>query len=374
MNRRTIRRRTRLGYVAATTIGLVAATTGRASAAPAPAAAPPAATAPATSAPQAAATAASTVRLVPNYLPPGYVPVGVETVTTPDVDGGVATITTARYAPAGAPVGPDRPTLYLQVVRSALAGERDPNLPATPMTLGGRSGVFVDTGAVREFSFAPSTALDDVEATVGAVGIVATTEIMAVADNLSIVDGAVSGDDGGDVASNVDLLIPPGGEGCDCPSSTNMKGTGAYQNDWSGDGPNRTLYQGYTGNDVGIWQGVLWADGEYYFGTYRVKTFTDCLVDGQYGGITLQTTQHWQESKNLNPDGVVGPNTWGRADDKLVARNGFVFYTGAEHQLVMKRKGTSPYDYTWSWAGSSYKYTGYSGRDIKAPSDCQAST
>lgn len=63
--------------------------------------------------------------------------------------------------------------------------------------------------------------------------------------------------------------------------------------------PHPTLRRGDTGEDVKILQMKL------------NKLGATLLVDGQFGPLTEQAVRTFQTSKNLTPDGVVGPETWG---------------------------------------------------------------
>jgi hypothetical protein len=208
--------------------------------------------------------------------------------------------------------------------------------------------------------------LNTVIASVGTIGRLPNDQLQTVIETLSITEGVVS-IDGLDA---IDSDPEGGSSGCSstCPSSTNMKGSGSYTNDWSTDGANRTIQSGNQGNDVGVWQGILYADSPTDGG--NSPDYSGCWVDGRFGQQTTLYTMNWQSGMRwrdyyLEVDGVVGPKTWGLADDYLVAKNGIVLYKGAVHSLTLKRKSTAPYDYTWAWAGSTYKYTGYSGIDMK---------
>src|SRR5688572_8542437 len=58
------------------------------------------------------------------------------------------------------------------------------------------------------------------------------------------------------------------------------------------------------GDIVRLWQAILWADGN--FGDVKE-------IDGDFGGRTHNATVAWQSDWWLDPDGEVGPLTWGRA-------------------------------------------------------------
>lgn len=62
---------------------------------------------------------------------------------------------------------------------------------------------------------------------------------------------------------------------------------------------NRVLASGMDGEDVRALQERLKAIG-----------YTDLNVDGQFGRVTKTAVQAFQASRNLDPDGEVGPMTW----------------------------------------------------------------
>jgi hypothetical protein len=206
-----------------------------------------------------------------------------------------------------------------------------------------------------------NVAVPDVIATVGALGAVDDSDLRGVAENVDVL-----GDTTGLVGYT--LATPPP-DTCNCPNATNMKGSGDQHNDWSTDGPNRQLSTGLTGNDVGVWQAILWADGTDYVVSNRLYPYRDCQVDGVFGANTKSATELWQRydpggagsPDGAGADGIVGPKTWGSADNRLALSGGSVYYVGDFYTLYFHRATSSPYDYTWSWAGSIYRYTGYSG-------------
>lgn len=61
-----------------------------------------------------------------------------------------------------------------------------------------------------------------------------------------------------------------------------------------------------SGNLVGAWQSILWADG------YLNKCGSSG-IDGAFGSVTQGATKTWQSAHGLTADGVVGPLTWGAA-------------------------------------------------------------
>lgn len=88
------------------------------------------------------------------------------------------------------------------------------------------------------------------------------------------------------------------------------------------------------GNVVTLWQRILYTDN---YGPYAGRS----AVDGQFGPKTVANTERWQRREGLPPDGIVGRNTWLKAENWI--------YENAYHQS----KNTS----TW-------QYYAYSGLDF----------
>lgn len=153
----------------------------------------------------------------------------------------------------------------------------------------------------------------------------------------------------------VSLVASPSAYATSCCS---INGAGSYTDDW---GDNHTICQGCTvpkGNVVGVWQGVLWVDG---FSGGAGRIFTNCDVDGGFGPVTASATADWQAGiGGLTVDGKVGAGTWGKADTYLGASSSYVLYYGYNNRLYFHRGATNgDGNYTWSWAGAPYQYTGY---------------
>ncbi len=64
------------------------------------------------------------------------------------------------------------------------------------------------------------------------------------------------------------------------------------------------------GNYIATWQVLLKADD--------AVTSACATVDGIFGSGTASATSRWQSSFGLAADGIVGPASWGRADNNLV--------------------------------------------------------
>jgi hypothetical protein len=98
----------------------------------------------------------------------------------------------------------------------------------------------------------------------------------------------------------------------------------------------------WQGNYAGFWQAILWADG--LLGASQV----DC----EFGANTAAATRIWQSwFPGLATDGVVGPQTRGKAGEFLAAAvsgaNHNVEYVGTEgRRLYLFRNDRSDY---WIW-------------------------
>jgi hypothetical protein len=92
-----------------------------------------------------------------------------------------------------------------------------------------------------------------------------------------------------------------------------------------------------SGNIVGAWQALLWADN------FLAKCGS-AGVDGWFGSTTKAATQSWQSYEGLDDDGIVGPNTWGRADNYLVVDDYHktAKYIGLENNVFF-------YGPIWTW-------------------------
>jgi peptidoglycan hydrolase-like protein with peptidoglycan-binding domain len=319
--------------------------------------------------PASVAAGFTTYEVTPGYLPPGYVYLNVEDVDVPTLTGATVRLHTTRYVNRDVPGRAD--VLYFSV---AHGGELvlDPDQSTVVRTIGDLSGLYTNTGAVREFSYLPSTGTSGDIVSIGALGSVPETELTHVILEtvLTVVDAA----------PDLGLRNDPGGGsgGCtsQCPAATNMKGTNKYTDDWSGDGPNRTIRDGSRGNDVALWQAVLWAECLDRGGQY--PCYSACHVDGVFGAETKQYTWNFQADYIVYDhngdwsyaDGIVGPTTWSYADDHILATSRGLVYQGSSHTVALVRQKATPYDYNWRWATSDLRYTGYTGIDVKRPAGC----
>ncbi|RAY17313.1 hypothetical protein DPM19_03080 [Actinomadura craniellae] len=84
-----------------------------------------------------------------------------------------------------------------------------------------------------------------------------------------------------------------------------------------------------------MWQYILYADNNMLWSE------VDCV----FGGGTAAATRQWQRAEGLTADGVVGPNTRGRADNYLAANGTAVTYFGATGTLSFTRSSGAGYYY-----------------------------
>ncbi|MGW7526528.1 peptidoglycan-binding domain-containing protein [Streptomyces sp. NPDC054783] len=76
---------------------------------------------------------------------------------------------------------------------------------------------------------------------------------------------------------------------------------------------------------VGLWQSVLWADG------YSARSGVTCAYDE----ATADATRAWQSNHHLSADGIVGPVTWGAAEERIVPAGQWMVYQGERHDLPL---------------------------------------
>lgn len=139
-------------------------------------------------------------------------------------------------------------------------------------------------------------------------------------------------------------------------SATPMDGYGGLEPEWNDE---HTLCSGcsvYRGNVVGVWQQILWADG---------KLSSECYADGWFGIQTENATKWWQAAEGLSQDGIVGPNTWDRADNNLYwAWEGHVRYQGTTHEVGYLRHYSTGGYYWWNPPGGGDSHTDHPAIDI----------
>jgi hypothetical protein len=94
---------------------------------------------------------------------------------------------------------------------------------------------------------------------------------------------------------------------------------------------------------AGMWQAILWADGAI---EENGTVFDASDIDCDFGPNTTAATRNWQARHGLSDvDGSAGPQTLGRADNKLKlfptqgdVGPSVVVYVGTLHSLTMIRK------------------------------------
>ncbi|MCP2328554.1 hypothetical protein HDA40_007061 [Hamadaea flava] len=123
-----------------------------------------------------------------------------------------------------------------------------------------------------------------------------------------------------------------------------IAGAGVLRDDWGDEGTISSSSHRFSGATL-LWQWILWADGtKETDGTAYDVADVDC----DFGPNTTQTTKNWQRDHNLSADGVVGTNTFAKANTFLTAPYGegewSVWYTGKVHTVyLMRRLGASTY-------------------------------
>ena len=118
------------------------------------------------------------------------------------------------------------------------------------------------------------------------------------------------------------------------PSSGWIDGNGdGPGDDWTGEGvlcdtnvePTGCGYR--NSGATGLWQHYLTADG------YLSPSAVDCY----FGSATRSATIEFQKDHNLNPDGVVGPQTFAVADNALTRQYRSVFHSGTVRTVEFGR-------------------------------------
>lgn len=113
-------------------------------------------------------------------------------------------------------------------------------------------------------------------------------------------------------------------------------GAGVVTNDWGDEGPLSTTQNSFS-NAVALWQAVLYSDG--------YLTDWDKSGDRRFGPETRAATIAWQRDRGLAADGIVGPATFGKADDNLTLSGNRVTYHGTRWDFSdMYRSSTGRYE------------------------------
>ncbi|MEU1815926.1 peptidoglycan-binding domain-containing protein [Streptomyces roseifaciens] len=97
-----------------------------------------------------------------------------------------------------------------------------------------------------------------------------------------------------------------------------ISGQDNWRDDWWNEGTISTSSYSYS-NVAAMWQQILWADGLLEWSE----------IDCRFGRDTRQATIWWQQYKEIAADGMVGPETFKAASERLVAMDGSIRYIGA---------------------------------------------
>lgn len=128
-------------------------------------------------------------------------------------------------------------------------------------------------------------------------------------------------------------------------------GAGDINDDWGDEGPLSLVVNNHS-NVVGMWQGVLYADG------YLANSARDC----RFGPATESATKKWQKDHGLVGDGIVGPLTFGKADDNLYWDGDLIKYDGSARDLGKMRRDSQGRYYEPS-SGGAGAYASYTSAD-----------
>jgi peptidoglycan hydrolase-like protein with peptidoglycan-binding domain len=128
-------------------------------------------------------------------------------------------------------------------------------------------------------------------------------------------------------------------------------GAGDINDDWGDEGPLSLLVNNHS-NVVGLWQGVLYADG------YLANSDRDC----RFGQATEAATKKWQKDHGLVADGIAGPLTFGKADDSLFWDGDQIKYDGSVRDIGKMRRDAQGRYYEPS-SGEAGGYASYTSAD-----------
>lgn len=149
-----------------------------------------------------------------------------------------------------------------------------------------------------------------------------------------------------------------------------VRGVGAeFRNDWAAEGT--VSASSYARSNVAcFWQYILWAEGADELGAGSdTGVYDKSDIDGIFGANTTHATKNLQARWGLDDDGLVGPNTFSKADDNLVLYSGntsnvnsevIFHYEGDAHSFYVRRAPTSG-NYGW-YEGQTLYHASYNTR------------
>ncbi|GLY28801.1 hypothetical protein Kisp02_21660 [Kineosporia sp. NBRC 101731] len=126
-----------------------------------------------------------------------------------------------------------------------------------------------------------------------------------------------------------------------------VMGSGAVNDDWGDEGTISSTTRNHN-NVVYLWQTVLASDG------YLSSSQVDCW----FGANTKAATERWQRDHGVEVDGAVGPETFGRADDRLqwVLGSNSIQYNGSKTTMGGYARDANGYWYAIGY-GVKISYT-----------------
>lgn len=129
-----------------------------------------------------------------------------------------------------------------------------------------------------------------------------------------------------------------------------VRGYDRFSDDWDDEGDIGRLLPAPHSNAVCLWQRVLWAEGAYATG-FDNERFTKSHIDGSFGFRTEYTTRDLQRRWGLTADGLVGGDTFGRANKHMYQTGGsaargktlYLRYEGTEYSFNVTRNTEGKY-------------------------------
>ncbi|MFK4099497.1 peptidoglycan-binding protein [Streptomyces sp. NPDC019531] len=146
---------------------------------------------------------------------------------------------------------------------------------------------------------------------------------------------------GAGLASSAQASVAQGG----------VYGTGVVTDDWGDEGP-LSMSSNSHNSVVGLWQAILAAD------LYLPPEDIDCY----FGEQTAAATRLWQKDHDLGKDGIVGPLTFGKADNSLYWVGSEIRYSGSHLTLYSMHRTSSGRWY--ANGGGTTVYFSYTNADF----------